>query len=59
MKSGDPCPCGGRLRVISSRRECEWQKQYLACTKCDRRETARVHESAVFRRNSEAQSNGV
>lgn len=50
MKSGDPCPCGGRFVVRTSEPEAEWQKQYLRCKKCGAKATARVHESAVFRR---------
>jgi hypothetical protein len=37
MKSGDPCPCGGRLYVANSEPHGAHQVRYLACDRCGNR----------------------
>ncbi len=52
MRSGDKCPkCkGGRLRVRTSNRVGDWQRQHLECKECGNREVAVVAAESVWRR---------
>jgi hypothetical protein len=48
---GDPCPeCGGRLRVVNSRRAGNVQVRHLACTRCGRRAGKQTLPAAAVRR---------